>query len=135
MGIHSEEDGKAHSIGGIQLLDTVINTIISIVVTVLASSGFWAFLQIKKDRHDGKTQLLIGLAHDRIVFLGMSYIDRGYVTSEEYHNLYDRIYKPYSSIAPDDGSVKKVMQDLEHLPIYKPVYISRKDEDENDDEQ
>lgn len=28
--------------------------------------------------------MLIGLAHDRIVYLGMSYIDRGWITQDEY---------------------------------------------------
>ena len=110
------------------MLEAVINTIISIVVTVLASSGFWAFLQVKKDKHDGKTQLLIALAHDRIVFLGMSYIDRGYISKEEYQNLHDKLYLPYLALG-GNGSAKKVMQEVDKLPMYKPVYIRKDDKD------
>lgn len=109
------------------MVETVINTIISILVTVLASSGFWAFLQVKKEKHDGKTQLLLALAHDRIVFLGMSYVERGYISKEEYHNLHDMIYLPYLANG-GNGSAKKVMQEVDKLPMLKPVYITGKDD-------
>ena len=51
--------------------------------SVLASSGLWAYLQKKSEQKDVKTEMLIGLAHDRIMYLGMSYIDRGCVTQDE----------------------------------------------------
>lgn len=108
----------------------VFDTIISIVVTVLASSGFWAFLQIRKDKNDSKTLLLKGLAEDRITYLGMSYIDRGYLSQEEFNNLYERLYVPYKN-SGWNGSAQKVMQDVEKLPLYKPVFIEKeKDEDD-----
>ena len=34
-------------------------------------------------------KMLIGLAHDRIIYLGMAYIERGYITQDEYENLYE----------------------------------------------
>lgn len=110
----------------------VINTIISIVVTVLASSGFWAFLQVRKDKHDSKTLLLKGLAEDRINYLGMHYIDRGYMSQEEYHNLYERLYTPYKN-SGWNGSAQKTMQDVEKLPMYKPVYLNPNEKEKEHD--
>ena len=51
--------------------------IATIICSVLASSGFWALAQKLMERKDVKTQMLIGLAHDRIIWLGMQYIERG----------------------------------------------------------
>ena len=90
--------------------------VVSVVCAVLASSGFWAFIQKKNDKNDLKTQLLIGLGHDRIINLGLEYITRGYITQAEYENLTEYLYKPYSE-AGGNGSAKKVMAEVNKLPI------------------
>lgn len=46
-----------------------IQMIITIICSLIASSGFWAYITRYADRKDVKTELLIGLAHDRIVYL------------------------------------------------------------------
>lgn len=97
-------------------MEPLFNTVVSVVVAVLASSGFWAFLQRKHENKDGKTQMLIGLAHDRIIHLGMSYIERGYVTKDEYANLHDYLYEPYEKLG-GNGSAKKVMDEVKKLPL------------------
>ena len=35
--------------------------------------------------------MLIGLAHDRIIYLGMTYIERGYITQDEYETEVDQL--------------------------------------------
>ena len=50
--------------------------IITVFSSVLASSGLWAYLAKRSERKDVKTQMLVGLAHDRILYLGMEYIER-----------------------------------------------------------
>lgn len=95
--------------------------IITIFASVMASSGLWAYLQKRSEKKDVKTELLIGLAHDRIMFLGMSYIERGYITQDEYENLYNYLYKPYEKMG-GNGSAKRVMQEVDRLPIRsKPI--------------
>ena len=61
--------------------------VLTIISSVLASSGLWAYLTKRSERKDVKTEMLVGLAHDRIMYLGMQYVDRGYVTQDEYENL------------------------------------------------
>lgn len=90
--------------------------VITIVCSVMASSGFWAYIQGKKDKKDNKTKLLIGLAHDRIMYLGMDYIKRGYITRDEYENLHDYLYVPYEAEG-GNGSAKRIMQEVEKLPV------------------
>lgn len=95
--------------------------IVTIVCSVLASSGFWAFIQKKNENKDVKSQMLIGLAHDRIIFLGMAYIERGWINQDEYENLYDYLYKPYKKMG-GNGSAERVMTEVNKLPIHKSTY-------------
>ena len=53
-----------------------LQMLVTIICAVIASSGFWAFIQKKNETKDIKTQMLIGLAHDRIIFLGMSLLKK-----------------------------------------------------------
>ncbi|MDR2933119.1 MAG: hypothetical protein LBV27_08435, partial [Oscillospiraceae bacterium] len=70
------------------------------------------------DRKDVKTKMLIGLGHDRIMYLGMGYVERGYITSDEYENLYEYLYKPYEKMG-GNGSAARVMSEVNKLPIHK----------------
>ena len=61
------------------------------------------------------------VGHDRIMYLGMVYIERGYITSDEYENLYEYLYKPYEKMG-GNGSAKRVMNEVNKLPIHKSTY-------------
>lgn len=89
---------------------------VTIFCSMLASSGLWAFIQRQADKKDVKTQMLIGLGHDRIIELGMKYIERGWVTNDEYENLYTYLYKPYEMMG-GNGSAKRVMDAVNKLEI------------------
>lgn len=78
---------------------------------------FWAYIQKRSEKKDVKTQMLVGLAHDRILFQGMSYVERGYITCDEYENLYEYLYRPYEKMG-GNGSAKRVMQEVNKLPIH-----------------
>ena len=89
-----------------------IQTLITIIGSVIASSGFWACVQKLGEKKDVKTQMLIGLWHDRIVYLGMTYLERGdWITRDEYENLHDYLYKPYKALG-GNGSAERIMQDV-----------------------
>ena len=89
---------------------------VTVVCAVLASSGFWAFVQARREKKDVKTQMLIGLGHDRIVALGLEYLGRGYITNDEYENLHDYLYKPYLKMG-GNGSAARIMREVENLRI------------------
>ncbi len=89
---------------------------LTVVCAVIASSGFWAYLQARREKKDDKTRMLVGLAHDRILSLGMQYIERGYITRDEYENLYEYLYRPYEKMG-GNGSAKRIMQIINTLPI------------------
>lgn len=98
---------------------TILEAFVTILVSVLASSGVWAVVMKFMDKKDVRTQMLIGLGHDRIMYLGTSYIARGYITSEEYENLVDYLYKPYELMG-GNGSAKRVIDEVKKLPLNRP---------------
>lgn len=104
---------------------------LTIFSSVLASSGLWAYLQKRSETKDVKSEMLIGLAHDRIMYLGMQYIDRGYITQDEYENLRVYLYEPYEKLG-GNGSAKRVMQEVDKLPIHKFVEQKENENDENE---
>lgn len=101
----------------------VAGFLITVLCAVLASSGLWALIQKRMDSKDLKAKMLLGLAHDRIISLGMAYIERGSITSDEYENLNDYLYDPYEKLG-GNGSAKRVMDEVKKLEI-KNVPISR----------
>lgn len=99
---------------------------LTVITSVLASSGLWTFILKRSERNDIKTEMLIGLAHDRILYLGMAYIERGFITQDEYENLHEYLYKPYEKIG-GNGSAKRIMAEVNTLPIRKAIYHVRED--------
>lgn len=104
-------------------------SVLTIVGTFIASSGFWAFMnslankkwdtKSSKDRDNYNiVEMLIGLGHDRIMYLGVTYIDRGWITRDEYENLHDYLYVPYNNLG-GNGSAKKIMEEVNRLPTKK----------------
>lgn len=91
---------------------------VPLVVAVLTSSGLWAVVAKRVDKGDAQRKMLVGLAHDRIIHLGMVYVDRGYITQDEYENLNDYLYTPYEKMG-GNGSAKRVMEEVRKLPIRK----------------
>ena len=90
----------------------------SVLIALISSTGLWSYIASYRNKHDAKTRLLIGLAHDRIIYLGTQYIERGYVTPDEYENLNDYLYQPYVENG-GNGSAKRVMEQVKALPIKK----------------
>ena len=91
--------------------------IVAVVVAALGSTGLWSYISNKNKKDTAERKLLVGLAHDRIIFLGTKYIERGYVTMDEYENLNEYLYKPYSD-AGGNGSAKRVMEEVRKLPLH-----------------
>ena len=94
--------------------------LVSIVGAIFASTGFWAFLTAMIQRRDKKesaeAQMLKGLGHDRICYLGSVYIKQGYITKEDYENLHDYLYTPYRKLG-GNGTAEKIMKEVDTLPM------------------
>jgi hypothetical protein len=99
-------------------MDVWTQVAVPLVVAVLTSSGLWAVVAKRVDKGDAQRKMLVGLAHDRIIHLGMVYVDRGHITQDEYENLNDYLYTPYEKMG-GNGSAKRVMEEVRKLPIRK----------------
>jgi len=99
-----------------------IGTIITILSTLLASAGFWAFLTNVVDKKSAKSKMLLGLGHDRIMTLGMEYIKRGKITQGEYENLYKYLYEPYKKMG-GNGTAERLMREVDKLEIVPDSYL------------
>lgn len=95
--------------------------LVTILCSVIASSGFWAFITKIGEKKDVRTQMLIGLGHDRIIYLGMKYIEKGEITHSEYENLEKYLYEPYKKLG-GNGSADRVMTEVNKLPIVADSY-------------
>lgn len=96
----------------------ILQILIPVVIAFVASSGFWLFLMNFRDKKSAQTELLLGLAHDRIMSKAMYYIERGWITQDEYENLNVYLYKPYEKLG-GNGSAKRMMLEVDRLPIKK----------------
>lgn len=98
-----------------------------LIIAVFAASGFWSIIMAvlqrrwsKKDAisEDQKkmNKMVLGLGHDRICFLGMAYVDRGYITADEYDNLVTYLYEPYKEL-DGNGTAEFVINKVKMLPV------------------
>ena len=97
-----------------------IGEVFSIITAVLASTGLWQLVikiyDSKKKKLSNSEKISLGVAHDRIMFLGQDYIERGSITPDEYENLHDFLYVPYRDMG-GNGAAKRIMDEVEKLPI------------------
>lgn len=96
-----------------------VQTILAVVAAVFASSGFWAWIMARKDRKDAKTQMILGLGHDRLKTLCTSYLDNGWISHDDYSDLDKYLYQPYIAMG-GNGSVKRSMAQVSNLPHNAP---------------
>lgn len=101
--------------------DEMLTAAIAVVGSVVASSGFWAWIQRKDSTKSATKALLLGLAHDKIISQGYVYIERGWLSKDEYDDYMRYFVKPYSTFG-GNGMAEKVVADVERLPMHrKPV--------------
>lgn len=96
-----------------------LQTTLTALVSVLASSGFWAWINNRREMKGARTKLLIGLAHDNILRSGNYYIKRGWISADEYEDLYKYMYEPYKELG-GDGMAERIMDRIKALPHMPP---------------
>lgn len=93
---------------------------LEILLAFVASSGFWALLTKIFDHRSNQSKMLLGLGHDKIIYLCKCYIARGYISPDEYENLHDYLYIPYKAMG-GNGTAERLMEEVKKLPIKKEV--------------
>lgn len=86
---------------------------------LFGAPGWWAFVQSKtKDKtenNDDAAKLLLGVSKNQLITLGRTYIERGYITMDEYEE-YEAEYKLYSAVG-GNGLARRVFKQVDNLPI------------------
>lgn len=93
-----------------------VDVLVTVFVTVLASNGFWTIIQKKFDRNSTEKKLLVGLAHDRIIYVGEGFITRGWVTYDEYEDFMKYLYEPYAEYG-GNGAAERILDEVKKLPL------------------
>lgn len=90
-----------------------------IVIAIVGSNALFTFIQFLITRHDRKkdpeAKLLLGIAHDRIIYLCEKAMERGWTTSGEMDNI-SQIYMPYAEMG-GNGTGKTMFERYKNLPI------------------
>lgn len=100
-------------------MDAFADTLVLFTLLATISSflgGFIAFVRSRDKRHDDNIKLLMGLAHDKIMVLGIRYVDRGWITTDEYEDLRRYLYEPYISLG-GNGTIVRIWKAVDSLPI------------------
>lgn len=93
-----------------------IDMVVTIMISVLGSSGLWAYIQKRSERKDASRLMLLGLGHDLIIARCEEYIQRGWLTHDEYENLCEYLYKPYKAMG-GNGTAERLMTEVNSLPL------------------
>lgn len=108
---------------GVHDLDPFVTTFLAIFASVMASSGFWAWMQRRSDKEDSATKLALGLAHNELVSQGLAYIERGYITRDEYDDYIKYLYAPYATFG-GNGLAERIVLEVRELPVRRNEHIT-----------
>ena len=122
-------------------MNPLMQTVLVAIITGLTNSGAFTFATFliqrkdkKKDKKDNRLdaqgEMLMGLGHDRITYLGAKYLERGYVTVDEYENLNRYLYQPYKKLG-GNGTAEKIMIQVKDLPVSDNTKGEHKNEEQS----
>lgn len=89
--------------------------IITLIVAIFGSTGFWSWLSGRRTKKDGATKLILGLAYQQIIRSAEHYIQRGFIGADEYNELNRYLFEPYTAMG-GNGTAQKLMEEVKHLP-------------------
>ena len=70
---------------------------VTIVASVLASSGLWQFILFKSQRKSTQTQAILALLHNEIYKEAEKAIEKGSISTDDFDNL-TMLYTPYKGL-------------------------------------
>ena len=94
--------------------------IITLVVAVFGSTGFWTLISNIGKTKSAEKRLLMGIAYDKIIYQCEKYIGMGYIPTEEFNELNKYLFEPYKNMG-GNGTAAKLMVEVTNLPTKKEV--------------
>ena len=103
-------------------MQVMSETIIVALITSLLGSSVTNLIIFFINRHDSKKEsdskvsdMVLGLAHDRLLIICMEYIKKGHISAEEFDDLNRYLYIPYRNLG-GNGTVEKLFNEVSKLP-------------------
>lgn len=93
-----------------------VDMLITMIGSVFASGGVWSFVLYKVKQNDAGTRMTRGMAHYQIIEEGQKFIERGWITHEEYDDFMKYLGNPYLE-SGSNGLAKKMIDDISDLPF------------------
>lgn len=93
----------------------IVIAVIGIIAAIFGGQGFWTWVMHRGSAQSNEAKLLMGIAYSKIIQQCDTYIKRGYITSDEYHELYHYLYKPYADMG-GNGTAERQMGIVKELP-------------------
>ena len=112
-----------------EIVLTIALALIAAVGSFFGSSGYWLWKASKEKATSAMGDMLRGLGHEKIRELGMKYINRGWVTTDEYEDLYNYLWLPYEALQ-GNGTAKKIVNDVSRLKMIEGRYVPGGEKDE-----
>lgn len=86
-----------------------------ILSAVFGAPGLWAFVKTKTDQNNNAAKLLLSVSKNQLTALGRVYLERGYITMDEYEE-YEAEYKIYTSLG-GNGLARRIFKQVDELPM------------------
>lgn len=97
-------------------MDVWLRAAVIVFGSTMGSTGLWAWVRSRDTRRGATTRLMMGMAYDTITTLGMAYIDRGWITKDEYEELRKYFFEPYKALG-GNGVAERIMDEVSRLPF------------------
>lgn len=85
------------------------------VTALLGGSGIWAWAKAKADHNNNAAKLLLSVSRNQLIMLGRGYIERGYITMDEYEE-FEAEYRIYSDLG-GNGLARRIFEQVDELPM------------------
>lgn len=94
------------------------DTIVTLIVSVFGSTGFWSWISNKTKKKSAESRLLMGIAYSEIIRRCEHYIQQGYIGTYEYNEINRYLFEPYAE-NEGNGTARKLMEEVKKLPTKK----------------
>lgn len=86
-----------------------------LITTVLSGPGIWAWAKTLTQRNNSEDRLLLQVAKNQLVSHGRKYLNRGYITMDEYAE-YESEYELYTNLG-GNGLARRIFEQVDELPM------------------
>lgn len=86
-----------------------------LITTLLSGPGIWAWAKTRTQRNNSEGKLLLQVAKTQLVTQGREYLQRGYITMDEYEE-YESEYGVYSALG-GNGLARRIFEQVDDLPM------------------